>query len=71
MMLLVVTAISSAILSFSLINLLDENALDNDKFYLNVGLVMVFSIVFMRSFWWNPGWKRTLVHAAYIVFFLL
>ena len=71
MMLLVVTAISSAILSFSLINLLDENALDNDKFYLNVGLVIVLSIVFMRSFWWDPGWKRTLVHIAYIVFFVL
>ena len=71
MMLLVVTAISSAILSFSLINLLDENALDNDKFYLNVGLVIALSIVFMRSFWWDPGWKRTLVHIAYIVFFVL
>ncbi|MBR5610592.1 MAG: AraC family transcriptional regulator [Bacteroidales bacterium] len=71
MMLLVVTAISSAILSFSLINLLDENALENDKFYLNVGLVIALSVVFMRSFWWDPGWKRMLVHVAYIVFFVL
>ena len=71
MMLLVVTAISSAILSFSLINLLDEKTSDNDKFYLNVGLVIVFSVIFMRSFWWEIGWKRTLVHAGYIIFFLL
>ena len=71
MMLMVVTAVSSVILSFSLINLLDESASDNDKFYLNVGLVIALSIVFMRSFWWDPGWKRTLVHIAYIVFFVL
>ena len=71
MMLMVVTAVSSVILSFSLINLLDESASDNDKFYLNVGLVTALSIVFMRSFWWDPGWKRTLVHIAYIVFFVL
>ena len=71
MMLMVVTAVSSVILSFSLINLLDESASDNDKFYLNVGLVVVLSVVFMRSFWWDPGWKRTLVHVAYIVYFVL
>lgn len=71
MMMFVVTAISSAILSFSLINLLDETYNDNDKFYLNVGVVAVLSIVFMRSFWWEMGWKRTLVHGVYVAFFLI
>lgn len=71
MMMFVVTAISSAILSFSLINLLDETYNDNDKFYLNVGFVAVLSIVFMRSFWWEMGWKRTLVHGIYVAFFLI
>ena len=71
MMMFVVTAISSAILSFSLINLLDETYNDNDKFYLNVGFVAVLSIVFMRSFWWEMGWKRTLVHGVYVAFFLI
>lgn len=71
MMLLVVTAVSSAILSFSLINLLDAKALDNDKFFLNVGLVIALSIVFVRSFWWDPSWKRTFVHVAYIAFFIM
>ena len=70
MMMFVVTAISSAILSFSLINLLDETARDNDKFYLNVGLVILLSIIFMRSFWWERGWARILVHAVYILFFV-
>ena len=71
MMMLVVTVISSAVLSFSLINLLDESYIEDDKFYLNVGLVAVLSIVFMKSFWWELGLKRTIVHAVYITFFLL
>lgn len=71
MMMLVVTAISSVVLSFSLINLLDEKFMENDKFYLNVGVVAVFSIVFMRSFWWDHGWKRMVVHVVFIVYFLL
>ena len=71
MMMFVITALSSAVLSFSLTNLLDETVIEDDKFYLNVGLIAVLSIVFMRSFWWDLGWKRTLVHAVYIAFFLI
>lgn len=71
MMMLVVTVTSSAVLSFSLINLLDESYIEDDRFYLNVVFVAALSILFMRSFWWNPGWKRVLVHIAYIAFFVL
>ena len=71
MMMFVVTVLSSAVLSFSLINLLDETVSNNDRFFLNVVLVALMSIVFMRSFWWEHGWKRTLVHAVYIVYFLV
>ena len=71
MMMLVVTVLSSAVLSFSLINLLDESYIEDDKFYLNVGLVIVLSVIFMKSFWWEPGLKRAAVHVVYIVFFLL
>ena len=70
MMMLVVTVISSAVLSFSLINLLDESYIDDDKFYINVGLVVVLSVIFMKSFWWETGWKRMLIHGIYILFFL-
>ena len=71
MMMLVVTVLSSAVLSFSLINLLDESYIEDDKFYLNIGLVIVLSVIFMKSFWWEPGLKRAAVHVVYIVFFLL
>jgi len=53
MMMFVVTVLSSAVLSFSLINLLDETVSNNDRFFLNVVLVALMSIVFMRSFWWS------------------
>ena len=71
MMMLVVTVLSSAVLSFSLINLLDESYIEDDKCYLNIGLVIVLSVIFMKSFWWEPGLKRAAVHIVYIVFFLL
>ena len=71
MMMLVITALSSAVLSFSIINLLDESVIEDDKFYLNIGLIAVLSILFMRSFWWELGWQRTLVHVVYIGFFVI
>ena len=69
MMMFVVTTISSAILSFSLINLLDESFIENDKFWLNIGLVAITSIIFIRSFWMKPGTLRLCIHAGYIAIF--
>lgn len=48
LMMLVVTAMSSVVLSFSLINLLEER--DNDKFYINLGAVILASWVLMRVY---------------------
>ncbi len=69
LMMFVVTAISSAILSFSLINLLQQG--DADKFYLNVGLVAAFSWLMIKSFWWNEGLWRTSVMTICIVLFII
>lgn len=72
MMMFVVTCMSSVVLSFSLVNLLDEKFMESDKFYLNVGLVAVLSIVFMRSFWMEKGgWMRILIQAVYVIVFIL
>ena len=71
MMMFVVNAVASAVLSFSLINLLDETYIENDKFYLNVGIIAVVSIVFMKSFWWEEGWIRTAVRIAVIALFVI
>ena len=72
MMMFVITCMSSVVLSFSLINLLDEKFIESDKFYLNVGFVAVLSIVFMRSFWMDKGaWLRITIQAAYVAVFII
>lgn len=72
MMMFVITCMSSVVLSFSLINLLDEKFIQSDKFYLNVGFVVIMSVVFMRSFWMEKGsgW-RIAIYTVYIVLFIL
>ena len=69
LMMFVVTAISSAILSFSLMNLLEEG--DNDKFYLNVAVIVIFSCILMRSFWMEPGPLRTFILAESVILFII
>ena len=72
MMMFVITCMSSVVLSFSLINLLDEKFIESDKFYLNVGFVALLSVVFMRSFWMDKGgWLRITVQTVYVVLFVL
>lgn len=69
LMMFVVTAISSAILSFSLMNLLEEG--DNDKFYLNVAIIVIFSCILMRSFWMEPGLLRTFILTESVILFII
>ena len=69
LMMFVVTAISSAILSFSLMNLLEEG--DNDKFYLNLAVIVIFSCILMRSFWMEPGPLRTFILAESVILFII
>ena len=70
MIMFVITSMSSVVLSFSLINLIDESFIEGDKFFLNVGLVAALSVVFVRSFWMEAGWVRTLIHAVYVTVFI-
>ena len=65
MMMFVITSMSSAVLSFSLINLLDERYIENDTFFLNIGLVV------MRSFRMEKEWLRTVIHIVYVLVFVL
>lgn len=69
LMMFVVTAVSSAILSFSLLDLLEES--DNDKFYLNVGAIAIMSVFLIKSFWWEGGWLRTLVTVVSLGLFVI
>lgn len=71
MMMFVITAMSSAILSYSLINVLDEKYIDNDWFMLNIVVTAIVSYVLIRSFWWDSGWPRTAVIVSAIVLFII
>lgn len=71
MMLLTINAFVSAAMSFSLMYLLDESYIDNDKFYLNVGAVAVMGALFINSFWWEAGLAKTIVQIASIVLFII
>ena len=53
LMVFIVTALSSAVLSFSLTNLLEDG--DNDKFYINVAAIAIVSYVMMKAFWMRYG----------------
>ena len=68
LMMFVVTAISSAILSFSLMNLLEDG--DNDKFFLNVTIIAIFSCILMRSFWMERGAMRWAILIGSIVLYV-
>ena len=68
-MMFVVTAISSVILSYSLINLLRKG--DTDRLYINTGVISVLCVVLIKSFWWEDGCWKTFVMLACIAFFIL
>ena len=68
LMMFVVTAISSAILSFSLMNLLEDG--DNDKFFINVTIIAIFSCILMRSFWMEHGAMRWAILISSIVLYV-
>ena len=71
LMMFIITAMSSVVLSYSLITLLGPENFDTDKFYLNVGAVAVMSFVLGKSFWWENGFGKTAVISASIFFFVL
>ena len=69
LMVFIVTALSSAVLSFSLTNLLEDG--DNDKFYINVAAIAIVSYVMMKAFWMPVGFTRTAIIALSIVLFVV
>lgn len=69
LMMLVVTAMASSVLSFSLTNLIEEG--DNDKFYLNMGAIALVSWMLMKGFHLEGGWLRTAIIAGVVVLFIL
>ena len=71
LMMFVITATASVVLSYSLITLLEPGEFDHDKFYLNVGAVAVMSFILAKSFWWEDGFGKVAVMIISILLFII
>ena len=71
LMMFVITATASVVLSYSLITLLEPGEFDHDKFYLNVGAVAVMSFTLAKSFWWEDGFGKVAVMIISILLFII
>lgn len=69
LMMFIITATASVILSYSLITVLDPSKFDKDKFVLNLGLTVVMSVVLANSFWWeSKGAKIAAITSCIVIF---
>ena len=71
LMMFVITATASVVLSYSLITLLEPGDFDHDKFYLNVGAVAVMSFILAKSFWWEGGFAKVAVMSVSLFLFII
>ena len=71
LMMFVITATASVVLSYSLITLLEPGEFDHDKFYLNVGAVAVMSFILAKSFWWEGGFGKIAVMSVSLFLFII
>lgn len=70
MMMFVVTALSSVILSFSLLNLMDLNPSGGDRYWLNLMIVAIWSMGLVYYYDYPVKWVRIAVYASSIVLFV-
>ena len=70
MMMFVVTALSSVILSFSLLNLMDPNPSGGDRYWLNLMIVAIWSMGLVYYYDYPVKWVRIAVYASSIVLFV-
>lgn len=70
MMMFVVTALSSVILSFSLLNLMDPNPSGGDRYWLNLMIVVIWSMGLVYYYDYPVKWVRIAVYTSSIVLFV-
>ncbi len=70
MMMFVVTALSSVILSFSLLNLMSPSPSGNDKYWLNIMVVAIWSVALVHYYDYPVKWVRVTAYTSSIVLFL-
>ena len=70
MMMFVVTALSSVILSVSLLNLMDPNPSGGDRYWLNLMIVAIWSMGLIYYYDYPVKWVRIAVYTSSIVLFV-
>lgn len=70
LMMFIITAMASVILSYSLITVLDPSKFDKDKFVLNLGLAVIMSFVLGNSFWWDSRDAKIAAITSCVVVFI-
>lgn len=70
-MMFVITGVATVILSYSLMNVLEEGFINLDKFILNLLAVCVASVILVKAFQWEIQWFRTFMRIACTVLFLI
>jgi len=70
MMMFVVTALSSVILSVSLLNLMDPSPSGNDKYWLNIMVVAIWSVALIYYYDYPVKWVRITAYTSSIVLFI-
>lgn len=70
LMMFVITATASVILSYSLITVLDPSRFDKDKFILNLVFAVVMSYLLGSSFWWESRQSKWILITVCVVVFI-
>lgn len=70
LMMFIITATASVILSYSLITVLDPSKFDTDKFVLNLGLAVIMGFVLGNSFWWDSQSAKIAAITSCVVVFV-
>jgi AraC-like DNA-binding protein len=71
LMMFIITATASVILSYSLITVLNPSRFDNDKFILNLGLAVVMCYIVGDSFWWESHTAKIVVISICIPIYII
>lgn len=71
MVMLVLTALASTVLSYSLINLIKVTKSDSEKFFLRLIAVVLISVVYLNTNWWDDGWQKLAVGVIYVLLYII
>lgn len=70
LMMFIITATASVILSYALITVLNPTKFDTDRFILNLGVAVVMGYILADSFWWESRTAKIIVISVCVIVFI-